>query len=272
MSLIQISIFHISGNYFEKLYDNVSIVDCLNDSNKLFNSALIVAWGKIYRKEIVSNFRFPVGVVTEDTIFNLRALLASKNIVYINKASYIYRVRSGSVSNTWDEKWIRDYIYAIEDRLALLSTLGYPMSEHIRAYKFILNHITSESNNRGISESHVLDQIKEKKMLLDLLQTQNQEFKKAIVLAANHAYVEQVMTTIKSICYHNRSIRFYLINSDFPNEWFKQLNKRLEGYDSEITIVGLRLSKFRVIKQILVTQYFCVILYLISSKKIRLFI
>ena len=46
---------------------------------------MIVAWGKIYRKEIVSNFRFPVGVVTEDTIFNLRALLASKNIVYINK-------------------------------------------------------------------------------------------------------------------------------------------------------------------------------------------
>ena len=226
--------FHISGNYFEKLYDNVSIVDCLNDSNRLLNSALIVAWGKIYRKEIISNFRFPVGIVTEDTVFNLKILLASKSIVYINKVAYIYRVRSGSISNTWDEKWIRDCIYAIEDRLALLSTLGYPMSEHIHAYKFILNHITSESNNRGISESHVLDQIKEKKMLLDLLQTQNQEFKKAIVLAANYAYVEQVMTTIKSICYHNRSIRFYLINSDFPNEWFKQLNKRLEVYDSEI--------------------------------------
>ena len=226
--------FHISGNYFEKLYDNVSIVDCLNDSNRLLNSALIVAWGKIYRKEIISNFRFPVGRVTEDAVFNLKILLASKSIVYINKASYIYRVRSGSISNTWDEKWVRDCIYAIEDRLALLSTLGYPMSEHIHAYKSILNHITFESNNRGITDSHVLDQIKEKKMLLDLLQTQNQEFKKAIVLAANHAYVEQVVTTIKSICYHNRSIRFYLINSDFPNEWFKQLNKRLEVYDSEI--------------------------------------
>lgn len=226
--------FHISENYFEKVYDNVSIVDCLNDSNKLLNSTLIVAWGKIYRKEIISNFRFPVGRVTEDTIFNLRVLLASKSIVYINKAYYIYRVRSGSISNSWDEKWVRDCIYAIEDRLALLSTLGYPMSEHIHAYKSILNHITFESKNRGISDSHVLDQIKEKKMLLDLLQTQNQEFKKAIVLAANHAYVEQVVTTIKSICYHNRSIRFYLINSDFPNEWFKQLNKRLEVYDSEI--------------------------------------
>ena len=149
----------------------MSIVDCLNDSNKLFNSALIVAWGKIYRKEIISNFRFPVGRVTEDAVFNLKILLASKSIVYINKASYIYRVRSGSISNTWDEKWVRDCIYAIEDRLALLSTLGYPMSEHIHAYKSILNHITFESNNRGITDSHVLDQIKEKKMLLDLLQT-----------------------------------------------------------------------------------------------------
>ncbi|MTV78338.1 glycosyl transferase family 2, partial [Streptococcus pneumoniae] len=37
-----------------------------------------------------------------------------------------------------------------------------------------------------------------------------------------------------SICYHNRSLRFYLIHGDFPNEWIKQLNKRLEKFDSEI--------------------------------------
>ena len=29
-------------------------------------------------------------------------------------------------------------------------------------------------------------------------------------------------------------MRFYLINSDFPNEWIKQINKRLEKFDSEI--------------------------------------
>ena len=226
--------FHISGNYFEKRYDNVSVVDCLNNSNKLLNSALIVAWGKIYRKEIITNFRFPVGRVGEDALFNLKVLLSSKTIVYINKDAYIYRVRSGSISNTWDEKWIRDCTYIMEERLALLSTLGYPMSEHIHAYKDILSYITSESYNRGIADSHVFNQIKEKKLLLDLLQTQNQEFKKAIVLAANYSYVDQVMTTIKSICYHNRSIRFYLINSDFPNEWIKQINKRLEKFDSEI--------------------------------------
>ncbi|MBF0714042.1 hypothetical protein HZY83_05025 [Gemella sp. GH3] len=58
--------------------------------------------------------------------------------------------------------------------------------------------------------------------------------KKAIVLAANYSYADQVRTTIKSVCYHNRDIKFYLINSDFPNEWFINLNKKLEKLNSEI--------------------------------------
>ncbi len=73
-----------------------------------------------------------------------------------------------------------------------------------------------------------------KRTLLNQLSIQEQKEKKAVVLAANYSYVDQVLTTIKSICYHNRSLRFYLINSDFPNEWIKQINKRLEKFDSEM--------------------------------------
>ncbi|HFH9839983.1 TPA: SP_1767 family glycosyltransferase [Streptococcus suis] len=58
--------------------------------------------------------------------------------------------------------------------------------------------------------------------------------KKTIVLAANYAYNTQVLTTIKSICYHNRNVTFYLINSDFPSEWFAGLNKTLAPLDSRI--------------------------------------
>lgn len=58
--------------------------------------------------------------------------------------------------------------------------------------------------------------------------------KKAIVLAANYEYVEQVLTTIKSVCYHNTNVKFYLINSNFPNEWFIALNKKLEKINCEI--------------------------------------
>lgn len=58
--------------------------------------------------------------------------------------------------------------------------------------------------------------------------------KRAIVLAANYQYVEQVNTTIKSIFAHNKNINIYLINSDFPTEWFENLNRRLQAFKSNI--------------------------------------
>ena len=226
--------FHISTDYYEKVYDNKSVIPCLYDSKELLKSALIVPWGKIYKKEIIANLRFPIDRIGEDALFNLKALLDSKKVVYVNKSAYIYRVREGSLSNTWSDKWIRDAIYIIEERLSLLASLGYPLSEHRRAYKMSLDYISSEAYNRGLANSHELNYIKEKKMLLDRLLPQSKEDKKAVVLAADFSNLDQVVTTIKSICYHNRSVRFYIINEDFPKEWFIQLNSRLRDFDSEM--------------------------------------
>ena len=57
---------------------------------------------------------------------------------------------------------------------------------------------------------------------------------RAVVLAANVAYMDQVLTTIKSIVCHNRFIKFYILNSDFPSEWFRQMEKRLAKLDCQI--------------------------------------
>ena len=240
--------FHTSADYYEKVYDNKSVIPCLYDAKELLKSALIVPWGKIYKKEIIANFRFPIDRIGEDALFNLKALLGSKKVVYVNKSAYIYRVREGSLSNTWTDEWIRDAIYIIEERLSLLATLGYPLSEHRRAYKMSLDYISSEAYNRGLANSHELNYIKEKKMLLDRLLPQSKEDKKAVVLAADFSNLDQVVTTIKSICYHNRSVRFYIINRDFPKEWFIQLNGRLRDFDSEIIncrVTSDQISRFK---------------------------
>ncbi|MBP2622964.1 SP_1767 family glycosyltransferase [Streptococcus oricebi] len=57
---------------------------------------------------------------------------------------------------------------------------------------------------------------------------------KAIALAANYAYQDQVLTTIKSISSHNHGVRFYLLNADFPTEWFRYVNQKLAPLGSEI--------------------------------------
>ncbi len=57
---------------------------------------------------------------------------------------------------------------------------------------------------------------------------------RAVVLCANFSDCNQVLTTIKSIVCHNRFIKFYVINSDFPTEWFVSMRKKLAKLDCQI--------------------------------------
>ena len=63
---------------------------------------------------------------------------------------------------------------------------------------------------------------------------------RAVVLCANFSDCNQVLTIIKSIVFHNRFIKFYVINSDFPTEWFVSMRKKLAKLDCQI--VNARVS------------------------------
>ena len=58
--------------------------------------------------------------------------------------------------------------------------------------------------------------------------------KKAIVLGADNSYLNQLTTTIKSICAHNHHLKFYIFNDDLPQEWFQIMNRNLQSLQSEI--------------------------------------
>lgn len=61
-----------------------------------------------------------------------------------------------------------------------------------------------------------------------------------IALAANQAYADYLTTTIKSICYHNKNVRFFILNRDFPHEWFHTLNCKLAKLNS--TVIDIKIS------------------------------
>ena len=227
--------FHIYGDsYYEKVYDNISIFENLYESQEMKSFALISAWGKLYKAKLFDYLRFEKGKLGEDGYFNQKMYLSVNKVVYLNKGLYAYRQRSGSITNTWTEKWMHALVDAMSERITLLANMGYPLEKHLAVYRQMLEVSLANGQASGLSDTATYKEFEMKRTLLNQLLIQEQKEKKAIVLAANYAYVEQVMTTIKSICYHNRSIRFYLINNDFPNEWMKQLNKRLEKFDSEI--------------------------------------
>ena len=227
--------FHIFGDsYYEKVYDNVSIFENLYESKEMKNIAFISVWGKLYKASLFKYLCFDKDRLREDCYLNQKIYLLAERTVYLNKGLYAYRQREGSSSKIWTEKWMHALVDAMSERITLLANMGYPLEKHLAVYRQMLEVSLANGRASGLSDTATYKEFEMKRTLLNQLSRQAQKEKKAIVLAANHAYVEQVVTTIKSICYHNRSIRFYLINSDFPNEWFKQLNKRLERYDSEI--------------------------------------
>lgn len=227
--------FHIFGNsYYEKVYDNVSIFENFYESEHMKNFALICVGGKLYKSDLFRELRFEVGKLGEDGYLNQKIYLLAEKTIYLNAGLYAYRQREGSSSRSWTEKWMHALVDAMSERITLLASLGYPLDKHLAVYRKMLDSALSNGQASTLSDTNTYQELAAKKVVLSQLTTEKTIDKKAVVLAANYAYVVQVMTTIKSICYHNRSIRFYLINSDFPNEWFKQLNKRLERYDSEI--------------------------------------
>ncbi len=227
--------FHISGDsYYEKVFDNVSIFENLYESQEMKSFALISAWGKLYKASLFDYIRFDKGKLGEDGYMNQKLYLLVQKVIYINQGLYAYRQRSGSITKTWTEKWMHALVDAMSERITLLANMGYPLEKHLAVYRQMLEGSLSNGKVSGLEETPTYKEFETKKHLLDKLEKIKNTQKKAIVLAANYAYVDQVLTTIKSICHHNRSLRFYLINSDFPNEWIKQINKRLEKFDSEI--------------------------------------
>ena len=62
---------------------------------------------------------------------------------------------------------------------------------------------------------------------------------KTIVLAGDRNYTTQLETTIKSILYHNRDVRIYILNQDIMPDWFRKPRKIARMLGSDIIDVKL---------------------------------
>lgn len=55
-----------------------------------------------------------------------------------------------------------------------------------------------------------------------------------IAIAADLGYETQVITLIKSLCYHHSCLKIYLFHKTYPVEWFDCVNKWLKPLNSEV--------------------------------------
>lgn len=81
------------------LYSKEAAMKCLSNIFQKEDLLMVVAWNKLYRKELFKNIRYPVGKIHEDEFIAHRLIDASENIIAVDDALYHYRVRDNSITS-----------------------------------------------------------------------------------------------------------------------------------------------------------------------------
>lgn len=70
------------------------------------------AWGKIYKKELFREVRYPVGMIHEDMAVTYKLVYAAQNIAFTNEILYFVRQRAGSI--TRKEKFYKERLIVLQ--------------------------------------------------------------------------------------------------------------------------------------------------------------
>lgn len=88
------------------------------------NVNAVVAWGKLYRKELFKEIRYPVGKLHEDEYTTYKLLFACENIAAISAPLYGYYVnQEGITKASWSPRRL-DVLGAFEERIAFFRQRG----------------------------------------------------------------------------------------------------------------------------------------------------
>lgn len=84
------------NNFTEKINRKESLKRLFCENNPSYT----VAWGKLYRKQLLENFYFPNGKFHEDEFTTFLLFHKTNNICYTNAALYNYRQRTDNITST----------------------------------------------------------------------------------------------------------------------------------------------------------------------------
>lgn len=97
--------------------------------------------GETVQKSLFKNFIVPEDKLIDDGYSTWRLYLMANSIVYCNFNGYCYRQTENSMSSKIKKFDVDD----IEEKYAMLATIGFPLNEIKRSYLYELNNIKTEA-------------------------------------------------------------------------------------------------------------------------------
>ena len=121
------------------------------------------AWGKLFKRELFSELRFPYGKYAEDQFIIWKLYLKARSIYTFNVDSYVYRINKNGMSSVFSLKHL-DYIEALEERIKSTKDLeGIDINLSFNMYRYVLQRILGQ-----LEEHDYIDKAKEVREKLEL--------------------------------------------------------------------------------------------------------
>ena len=105
--------------------DTISGKEAIKRMRGKLNVYYVVAWNKLYKKELFKNVRFPKGKIHEDAFTTYRLFANSRAVTKINDKCYHYVLRSGSIMSERTSRKKMDEIEAWLNYDRYLASIGY---------------------------------------------------------------------------------------------------------------------------------------------------
>lgn len=85
----------------------------------------VVAWNKLYRRDLFSEIRYPVGRIHEDEATTYRLFHQGKTLAFLDRALYgYYTENAGSITSVFSRKRLQ-WLQAHEERITFFKENGY---------------------------------------------------------------------------------------------------------------------------------------------------
>jgi glycosyltransferase involved in cell wall biosynthesis len=112
----------------ETVYSNdIEKYQGINKWMLLYNNNLetVVAWNKLYKKNIFSNIRYALGILHEDEEIIHKILERAGIVCYTNDKLYHYIKRNDSIVSNYTAKHFRDATMALYNRMKFFENIKY---------------------------------------------------------------------------------------------------------------------------------------------------
>lgn len=116
--------------------------------------ACVVAWNKLYKKELFNNLRYKIGKLNEDEFIIQYIIEQCRSITFLNDQLYFYRLRKNSITHSTNMEKAADQVDAFLERINYFykHNQKHLLNKSVNAEIYLISNLIYFAQNKNDSK------------------------------------------------------------------------------------------------------------------------